>query len=56
MKSKGRVRTTSAVSKQNTNTDRIQVAVRIRPPLLKEFHEEKAFFEFEDVKYLIIML
>jgi hypothetical protein len=33
-------------------TDRIKVAVRIRPPLFKEIHEEKAFFEIDNVRYL----
>jgi hypothetical protein len=32
-------------------TDRIKVAVRIRPPLFKEIHEEKAIFEIDNVRY-----
>ena len=50
MKRKLGTRTSSAVSKDYTSSDRIKVAVRIRPPLFKEFHEEKAFFNFENVR------
>lgn len=40
---------TTTVQDQKSN-DRIRVGVRVRPPLLKEFHDEKAFFDFDSVR------
>lgn len=47
MKNRRSLKDSSTTSKPIVSNDKIKVAVRIRPPLLREIHEEKAFFEID---------
>lgn len=56
MKGKESMRTTAMSLKSTKTSDKIKVAIRIRPPLFKEIHEEKAFYEIEDVSLFKILI